>query len=79
MCTLTDMAREYRGQAARIQLKIRELEAAGAEQYRVNHLRELLRETRQTAHTLSHYYDAPRDEAITGAGFYARKGKEHDG
>ena len=78
MSNLAELAAEYRREAARLALKLQQMRADGAEQYRVNHVAEVLREMRETAAALSHYHDAPRDPAITGAGYYARKGKRHD-
>ena len=78
MDNLQQMAAEYRAEAARMALKLRQMRKEGADRYRINHMAEVLKETRQMAHALSHYYDAPRDPAVTGAGYYARKGKNHD-
>lgn len=79
MAGLTELAASYRETAARLALRLRRMKAEGAEQYRVNHMAEVLRETRQTARTLSRYYDAPRDPDLTAAGYCARKGRNHDG
>ena len=78
MTDLDALAAEYRATAAGLAVKLRRMRAEGAEQYRINHMVTVLNETRQMAHALSHYYDAPRDPVITGAGYYARKGKNRD-
>lgn len=75
---LRDLAATYKETAARLAVRVRELKAMGADRYRINHINELLSETRQIARTLSHYYDTPRDPAVTGAGYHARKGKNRD-
>lgn len=76
--SLRDLAATYKKTAARLAVRVRELKAEGADRYRINHMKELLKETRQIARTLSHYYDTPRDPAVTGAGYFAQKGKNHD-
>lgn len=72
MSTMQEMAREYRESAARIAMRIRELERAGADLQRIQTLRNLLRETRELQRALDGYYTIPRTAGLTAVDWRAR-------
>lgn len=78
MSTMKEMAKEYRVAAAKIALRLKECEAAGAEENVLQSLRASLRNIRESQRLLDSYYEVPREESITLSGFIARKGYEHD-
>ena len=74
MSTMKEMAAEYREAAAKLAMKIHEIEAAGAPPKDIEALRAILQNIRAEARVLSTYYEAPRTSAGGGAvGWYARR------
>lgn len=74
MSTMKEMAAEYREAAAKLAMKIQELEASGAPPKDIEALRTILKNIRAEARVLSSYYEAPRTPDGGGAvGWHARR------
>lgn len=70
--TTEQLAGEYRAASAALAKRIREKEAAGASRRELRQLRSILGELREVQRCLEGYYDLPRPESITSAGWKAR-------
>jgi len=79
MATMRELSVQYRLAAARLAMRIQELEAAGdADVWRLRTLKSMLADTRAVQRALSGYYDLPRPEGITAAGWRARGASSDD-
>lgn len=78
MSTMKEMAESYRAESARIAMRIREKQDAGAAGWEIEELRRMLREMRAKQRTLETYYDAPREISITMSCARAPKYKRED-
>lgn len=78
MSTLKEMAFEYKKTAAKLAIAIERHKVAGdMTETELKLLQKILKETREVAHLLSGYYDAPRPEcSITLLGMKTRKTKD---
>ena len=78
MSTLKEMAFEYKQAAAKLARAIERHKVAGdLSEAELKSLRQALRETREAAHLLSGYYDAPRPEcSITLQGLKPRRTRD---
>lgn len=78
MSTLKEMAHEYKVAAAKLAMAIDRHKAAGdLTPAELESLRQALRDTREAAHLLSGYYDAPRqDNGLTMTGVHARRSRD---
>lgn len=80
---LRSIAAQYRKSAAIIKLRIKEIDSVSPlsieDKRRKNILAEIVKELRETASMLSHYYDAPRDGINFATSYYAPRVKSHDG
>ena len=79
MARMKALAAEYRMTSARLAMKIREKQAAGASEAELRPLRQALSEIRAVQRVLEGYYDLPRDPALTSAGWYGRGRSKDDG
>ena len=74
MCSLKELAQEYLQNAARMEVRIQQLESQAARtvslevrrklRRRINTLHVMVSESRQTAFHLEHYYDKPEEVAV---------------
>lgn len=76
--TLKEMAQEYRKAAAVLAIRIRDKDSAGAGKEELDQLREALRDIREIQRLLSGYYDIPRAEGVSAAGWRARGASKDD-
>ncbi len=76
---MRELSVQYRLAAARLAMRIRELESSGdAEPWRLQTLKSMLADTRAVQRALSGYYDLPRPEGFTAAGWKARGATSDD-
>ena len=72
MSTMKEMVQEYRKAAAKLSVRIQERASAGANKYELDKLRQALQNIREVQRLLDGYYDCPRAEGISTAGWKAR-------
>ncbi len=79
MAPLTELAADYRRAAAKLAIRIKEKEDAGELSGDARRsLREALNGIREVQRLLDSYYEAPRKEGISAAGWIAKKDKYED-
>lgn len=79
MATMKALAAEYRVSAAKLAMRIAELETAGASHERLRLLKKMLQQTREIQRLLDGYYDLPRSGPFAAVGWKARGRCQDDG
>lgn len=72
MSTMKEMVQEYREAAAKLSVRIQEKASAGAGKKELANLNAALHNIREVQRLLDGYYDCPRAEGISTAGWKAR-------